>query len=138
IVVADAQALMREIGPKGEVLLRAPQGLECIDYLKASRSEAALLDLDALRKRLHVIVTDGPRGCTLLTERTETHVPAFEANEIDPTGAGDCFLAGFAFGLARGLDAKRAARIGAHSGARAVEHIGVPPLQAFSNSAGYG
>ena len=45
-----------------------------------------------------------------------------------PTGAGDCFLAGFAAGLARGLDPLRAARIGAYCGARAVEQIGVPRL----------
>jgi 1D-myo-inositol 3-kinase len=128
IVVADAQALMREIGPGGEVLLRPAHSLEHIDYLKASRGEAALLDLPALRKRLRVIVTDGARGCTLLTAQSEVHVPAFHADEIDPTGAGDCFLAGFAVGLARGHDDLRAARIGAFCGARAVEQLGVPRL----------
>jgi 1D-myo-inositol 3-kinase len=134
VVLADAQALMREIGPRGEVLLRPPHSLECIDFLKASKSEAALLDLASLRKRLTIIVTDGPRGCTLLTELSEVQVPAFKADEIDPTGAGDCFLAGFAAGLARGLDPLRSARIGAHCGARAVEYVGVPPPEAFSRS----
>ena len=123
IVLADAQGLLREIAPGGDVLLRPlhPDAPDQIDFLKASRSEAALLDVDALRRRLTLIVTDGPRGCTLITASDETHVPAFPAQEKDPTGAGDCFLAGFAVGLARGLDPLEAARIGAYCGARFLE-----------------
>ena len=130
VVVADAQALLREITPRGEVVLRPlyPEAASHLDYLKASRGEAALLDLPALRRRLTLIITDGARGCTLLTATSETHVAPFPADEKDPTGAGDCFLAGFAVGLARGLGPLRAARLGAFCGARAVEQIGVPRL----------
>ena len=131
-VLADAQGLLREITPQGEVLLRpldsdAPRH---IDYLKASKSETALLDVDRLRKLLTLIITDGPNGCTLLTSSSSTHVPAVPAEERDPTGAGDCFLAGFAVGLARGFDPFEAARIGTYCGARAVEQVGVPRLTA--------
>ena len=59
----------------------------------------------------------------MLNSGTQTSIPPFPANERDPTGAGDCFLAGFAAGIARGLDPIRAARIGAYCGARAVEQI---------------
>src|SRR5213075_2955360 len=54
VTMADAQSLMREITPDGEVRLKPvdPQGL---DFLKASRSEAALLDVPALRKRLTLL-----------------------------------------------------------------------------------
>jgi 1D-myo-inositol 3-kinase len=129
-LLADAQGLLREITPSGDVLLRPlhRDATRQIDFLKASKSEAALLDVQDLRRKLTLIVTDGPRGCTLITSAAETHVPAFEAEEKDPTGAGDCFLAGFAAGLARGLDPLEAARIGAYCGARAVEQIGVPRL----------
>jgi 1D-myo-inositol 3-kinase len=128
VMLADAQGLLREISPQGEVLLKPlhPDAPAQLDYLKASKAEAALLDVAQLRTRLTVLITDGPRGCTLLTAREELHIPAFPANERDPTGAGDCFLAGFAAGLVRHLPAERAARIGAWFGARAVEHIGVP------------
>jgi 1D-myo-inositol 3-kinase len=131
-LVADAQGLLRVISPRGEVLLKAPppETFALLDYLKASKSEAALLDTASLRKRLTLLVTDGPRGCTLLTRDAELQVPAFPARELDPTGAGDCFLAGFAVGLARGLDSARSARIGAYCGARAVEAVGVPRLTA--------
>jgi 1D-myo-inositol 3-kinase len=112
--------------------------LEQIDYLQASHREAALLDLSALRKRLAVLITQGALGCTLLTAHSEVQIPAFPAREIDPTGAGDCFLAGFAAGIARGLDERSAARVGAYCGARAVEQVGVPRLTSAQARAALG
>jgi len=130
IVLADAQGLLREITPSGDVVLRplTPGAERHIDYLKASVSEAALLDIAGLRKTLTLIVTDGPRGCTLISRDGETLIPATEAKELDPTGAGDCFLAGFAVGLTRGLDPLESARLGSWCGARAVEQVGVPRI----------
>lgn len=130
IVVADAQALLRAISPDGAVELRPPDAatLEFVDVLKASREEAALLEVAALRRRLTLVITDGARGSNVLEAGSEVQVPAVPATEIDPTGAGDCFLAGLAVGLSRGLDVARAARIGAYCGARCVEHVGVPRL----------
>lgn len=128
VLIADAQSLLREITPSGQVRLTPLRTQVRLDYLKASRTEAALLDLASLRTITTLLITDGARGCTLLTASDQTHVPALAARETDPTGAGDCFLAGFAVGIARGLDARRAARIGAYCGARAVERVGVPRL----------
>lgn len=128
VLVADAQSLLRQIGPSGEVsLLPLPAGsADHLDVIKASRREVALLDVPSLRRRLTLVVTDGAHGCTLLTSAGETHLPAVPAAELDPTGAGDCFLAGFAAGIARGLPPLQAARLGAYCGARAVEQVGVP------------
>jgi 1D-myo-inositol 3-kinase len=130
VMLADAQGLLRRISPQGEVLLEplhadAPAQL---DYLKASKSEAELLDVELLRRQLIVLITDGPRGCTLLSATDRLHIPAYPAKEKDPTGAGDCFLAGFAVGLSRKLPVEKALRLGAWCGARAVEHIGVPRI----------
>jgi 1D-myo-inositol 3-kinase len=132
VVVADAQSVLREISPEGEVRLRAapPAALEAIDFLKASCAEAEILDVASLRRTLVLLVTDGPRGCTVLGRDVELRIPAEPAEESDPTGAGDCFLAGFAAGLARGLPLAEAASLGAWCGARAVEHVGVPRLDA--------
>lgn len=133
-VVADAQSILREIVADGRVVLRAPEveALEAIDFLKASRAEAEALDIPSLRKRLTLLITDGPRGCTVLGPGLELQVDADPAEERDPTGAGDCFLAGFAAGLARGVPLEKALRLGAWCGARAVEHVGVPRLDAAS------
>ena len=131
-LIADAQSILREISDEGEVRLRPPHAdaLAQLDCIKASRLESALLDLDRLRQRSIVIVTDGARGCTIFSRAGEAHVPALPAREVDPTGAGDCFLAGFAAGLLRGYSPERAARLGAYCGARAVEVFGVPRLSA--------
>jgi 1D-myo-inositol 3-kinase len=133
LVLADAQGLLRRIGPRGEVELGPlPEGAAgCIDYLKASRSEAALLDVPLLRTRLTLLITDGSRGATLVTRSEETHVPAVPAVEVDATGAGDCFLAGFAVALSRGLAPLAAMRFANHCGALAVAQVGLPRLSAL-------
>lgn len=137
ILVADAQALLRAIWPSGQLTLRPPDpaALEALDCIKASRREAALLDAQALRKRMTLLITDGARGCDVLGRDLEAHLPAFPADEKDPTGAGDCFLAGFAAGLLRCKDPVRAARAGAFCGARAVEQVGIPRLTPAQASA---
>ncbi len=104
-----------------------PQGAEeSIDYLKASRDEALLLDIPWLRERLTLLITDGARGATLLTRSDETHVPAVPATEVDATGAGDCFLAGFAVALSRGVGPLAAMDFANHCGALAVAQVGLP------------
>jgi 1D-myo-inositol 3-kinase len=130
VLIADAQSLLREISPGGEVVLRSPaeDAVGLLDVLKASEKEAEALDVAALRRKLTLVVTDGPRGCSILSANAQVRVEAFPARERDPTGAGDCFAAGLAAGLARGLPLERAARVAAWCGARAVEHLGVPRL----------
>jgi 1D-myo-inositol 3-kinase len=129
VVLADAQSLVRFID-SGQIHLRPldPEAVPHLDYLKASHKEAALLDVAALRQRIKLILTDGPRGCTLLSASSELHVPAIPAVEVDPTGAGDCFLTGFAIGLARGYSEERALHLASWCGARAVEFVGVPRI----------
>jgi 1D-myo-inositol 3-kinase len=134
VLLADAQGFVRAFDSSGRVLHRAPApdvlaALERLDYLKAGHAEAEALDLSRLSRSCTVLLTDGPRGCTILSAAGEQHVPAFAAREVDPTGAGDCFLAGFAIGLLRGWPPARAARLGNWCGARAVECHGLPDLK---------
>jgi len=133
ILVADAQGFVRAVDASGRIFHREPEAslraqLDRLDWLKLSRSEAAILEPGSLR--CGVVVTDGARGCTVVQERRQTHVAAFTAREVDPTGAGDCFLAGFAVGLLRGWEPIRAARFGNYCGALTVSHPGVPRLTA--------
>ena len=88
-----------------------------------------MLDVSRLRRSCTVLLTDGARRCTVLSATLEQCVAAFPAHEIDPTSAGDCFLAGFAVGLLRGWPASRAARLGNWCGARAVEVAGIPVVE---------
>ena len=131
VLIADAQGFVRSWDAAGRVRHSPPSeamlaAFQRVDYLKVGRDEAPVLDLLGLRRSCTVLLTDGARGCTILSEIAERHVPAFAVHEIDPTGAGDCFLAGFAVGLLRGWSAERATRLGNWCGARAVETTGVP------------
>jgi bifunctional ADP-heptose synthase (sugar kinase/adenylyltransferase) len=73
-------------------------------------------------------MTEGELGCTVYEKNREYRVPAFPAVEIDPTGAGDCFLAGFAAGLIKGYPLEKAVRLGNYFGSLAVGQVGVPKL----------
>jgi sugar/nucleoside kinase (ribokinase family) len=81
-------------------------------------------DLDAAARAMFgryplelVAVKRGRRGCTVFTPEKRADVPAFAVHEVDPTGAGDCFDAGFLCGLLEGRPAEHCARWGAAAGA---------------------
>jgi ribokinase len=89
------------------------------DYVTPNESEAAAVAAaDAT-----FVHTLGERGAELHGEP----VPAFAANVVDTTGAGDAFTAAFAVALAEGVDEREAVRWGCAAGAHMVEHQGVVP-----------
>jgi sugar/nucleoside kinase (ribokinase family) len=47
------------------------------------------------------LITRGGEGCRVVTETTSVNVPAFGVDVVDPTGAGDAFVAGVAWGMAQ-------------------------------------
>lgn len=79
----------------------------------------------SLGRRLDVatIVTLGAEGCIADGDR----IPAFAAEVIDPTGAGDAFCGGVAVGIAEGMQLHEAARLGSAAGALAVGIAGAQP-----------
>ena len=56
-----------------------------------------------------------------------TRVPAFRAEVVDPTGAGDAFCAAFGVAVGEGLSLVESARFGAAAGAVAVGAAGAQP-----------
>ncbi|CAK9209058.1 unnamed protein product [Sphagnum troendelagicum] len=132
-VVVDVQALIRTIDPEtGLVGLRKLEEtpfydlLHGISFLKAARNEACYLDLETVRQKTVVIVTEGKHGSRVYSKDREYRVPAFPATEVDPTGAGDSFLAGFSAGLYQGLPVEQAVLMGNYFGGLAVGQVGVP------------
>jgi ribokinase len=89
------------------------------DYATPNESEAASV-AGAEATFVHTL---GERGAELHGEL----VPAFPANVVDTTGAGDAFTAAFAVALAEGADEREAVRWGCAAGAHMVEHQGVVP-----------
>jgi sugar/nucleoside kinase (ribokinase family) len=71
-----------------------------------------------------VAIKQGKRGSTIVTRSGKWSIPAFPVEEVDPTGAGDCYCAGFLAALARGMTMEEAGRFANAVGALAVTKKG--------------
>lgn len=70
-----------------------------------------------------VVLTRGAEGVDVVGD----HIPAFPAEAVDATGAGDAFTGALAVALSEGASLAEAARFGAAAGACAVEVVGAEP-----------
>jgi sugar/nucleoside kinase (ribokinase family) len=72
-----------------------------------------------------VVLKQGARGCRVFTADGAQHVPSILVNEVDPTGAGDAFAAGFAVAQLEGLPLETSARFANVTGALSVTTRGL-------------
>src|SRR5512133_234105 len=103
--------------------------LEHCSILLPGRSELALLsgesESEAGVQRLFdryplelVVLKCGQQGCCIYKRgEAALSIPAYPVTEVDPTGAGDCFDAGFLCGLLEGRTLADCARIASAAGA---------------------
>ena len=77
-----------------------------------------------------VVVTKGENGSEIITEKETIHIPAVDANIVDPTGCGDAYRAGFLAALEEGKDynycAKFASAVAAFVGEKTGPQEGAP------------
>jgi len=71
-----------------------------------------------------VAVKRAKKGSSVFTLNEEFHVPAFKVKEVDATGAGDCYCAGFIVGIVKRLDLRKVAEFANAVGALAVTKKG--------------
>lgn len=71
-----------------------------------------------------VIVKLGQKGSIVSKNFLMQHVPSFNVNAKDSTGAGDAFAGGFLFGVLSGLSLFDAARVGNYFGALVTKQYG--------------
>ena len=71
-----------------------------------------------------VVVKLGAKGCFFKNARETIRLDAFPVRAVDATGAGDCFLAGFAASLLAGADHKTALRFANACGAICTTALG--------------
>jgi len=64
-----------------------------------------------------IVLKKGKKGCSIYTKNDKFNIPAFNIREVDPTGAGDCFDAGFLCGLLEGKSITESGKIAAAAGA---------------------
>lgn len=94
---ARAREAISSIAEKADVLKLGHDELELLTgerdlVIGARRAQERFLS--AL-----LLVTDGPRGCFYVRDADEGHVPSVKVEAIEPTGAGDAFVAGLMAGL---------------------------------------
>ena len=71
-----------------------------------------------------VVVTLGGDGCRVVEDGQEQHVPAVPVQVVDTTGAGDCFAAALAYGIADGRSLIDAARFATRAAAQSITVAG--------------
>jgi len=102
-----------------DILLTGKSELENLSGLPAEEA------IDLYRnKKYALIVKDGSRGTRVFAQGTEEHVPTYKVEEVDPTGAGDCFDGAFLASVLAGKSLVEAARIGSAAGALSVTKRG--------------
>ena len=122
----------RDIRKQIEPLMRM-----CSIFLPGVRELSLLTGegrLDAAARKLlqdypmeTIVAKQGRKGCTVFTRETNLHIPGYQVEEADPTGAGDCFDAGFVCGVLEDKALEECARMGAAAGALNAAAFG--PMQ---------
>lgn len=98
-----------------------PTADELIALTGVSDLDSALNAIRQVNPRALIVLTQGADGCTVYEQNgTPHHVPGFTVQEVDPTGAGDCFDAGFLVRWLQGDSPVAAARFANACGALAV------------------
>jgi sugar/nucleoside kinase (ribokinase family) len=71
-----------------------------------------------------VALKRGEEGCRIITRGGTVDVPGYPVEAVDPTGAGDCFDAGFVVGLTEGLSMEECGRLANACGSAAATERG--------------
>ena len=85
-------------------------------------SEGVIAEFAAAQK-INLVVTLGEDG-VVIADGTITKVAAQKVKPVDTTGAGDCFVGSFAFGLAMQMSPAKAAALGCQTAGLSVTRLG--------------
>ena len=109
-----------------------PSGGELFLFTNANDEKGAIAEI--LERGIKVVVVKkGAEGASYHDREQTFWQPAFRVEEVDPTGAGDCFGATFVSCWLRGMLPSEATQYAAASGAQAVERQG--PMEGTSTHA---
>ena len=119
---APAAALADDLLAATDWLIPNEHELEALPGHPTVRDDDELVRAARLVQR-GLIVTLGADGAAVIADGV-TRLPAGNVRAIDTTGAGDAFVGAFAAGLASGLDALAAARLGIACASDSVQRPG--------------
>jgi sugar/nucleoside kinase (ribokinase family) len=110
-----AQDILRPILEECSILFPGERELQLLTG--ETNTEQAVKKALAGPKMEAVVLKRGSKGATVYSRDAHIDVPAYPVTEVDPTGAGDCFDAGFICGLLEGRSPKESAEIASAAGA---------------------
>ncbi len=99
-------------------------GEDELSYLLDLTDESEIVDYLFGKSADTIVVKRGARGSTLYLDDKCHDIDPTHVEEIDPTGAGDCYVGTFISCLNQGIDALSAARYASLAGALAVTKKG--------------
>ncbi|WP_018898012.1 sugar kinase [Rhizobium sp. 2MFCol3.1] len=109
-----------------------PSGEELFLFAEAKTEKEAVAEL--LAKGIKAIVIKrGEKGSSYFDKANQIDLAGYKVEEVDPTGAGDCFGATFVTFWLKGMHPAEALRYANASGARAVTKAG--PMEGASTQA---
>ena len=119
--VAESRQIYAPFLAAADVLLPTVEEAHALtdNAADAAAAETLLGDEDKI-----VVLKRGAAGCSVYSPAGHLDVPGFEVEEIDPTGAGDCFNAAFLTALSYGWPLEKVARFANAAGALAVTKQG--------------
>jgi fructokinase len=117
LALPEVAATIDAVLAASDLLLPSEADLE---HLCPGRAEAEAIERLLAAGREMVLLKKGARGSVYRDARRCIATPAFAAEEVDPTGAGDCFGGTFVACLALGVPLERALPLANAAGALAV------------------
>lgn len=92
--------------------------------------DAAIAEYFSHFKVSEIVLKQGSKGATVFTPNSTSTIAAFLVDEIDPTGAGDCFGGAYIACRVKGMNIDESLSIAAQCGARSVTFKG--PMEGTS------
>ena len=119
-LLGGEEAVRRVCAPIMQIAaLVLPSASEAEILTKTATPEAACEGL--LKRGVEIVALKrGEEGCRIVTRDGSIDVPSYPVEAVDPTGAGDCFDAGFVVGLTEGLALAECGRLANACGAAAA------------------
>ena len=95
--------------------------------VKPNEKEFTELDFDLWQS--NIVVTYAGNNVHAIIDKESYDIPVETVEVSDVTGAGDCFLAAFVYGLTRGYDYKRCLELAVKGSRKSVQQVGTYILQ---------
>ena len=130
VLTGSSDSPLRRVLDAADIVLPGEDELALLD---GGDSEEEIAERLVSRGASHVVVKKGRQGAVCYSRTGRTEMAALPVEEVDPTGAGDCFAAAFVTCLVQGRGDAEALAYAVAAGARAVTRQG--PMEGTSTFA---